>query len=83
MTSDGHGGAGFNGSATLVACCGRYNFSPAAFCGFPPATACADPARAVSWDGIHMTEAAYRSIAGSWLLGPFAEPPILTLALAP
>ncbi|PUZ58660.1 hypothetical protein GQ55_5G526200 [Panicum hallii var. hallii] len=77
---------GFNGSATLVACCGgggRYNFNPAAFCGFPPATACADPARAVSWDGIHMTEAAYRSIAGSWLLGPFAEPPILTLALAP
>ena len=79
-------GAGFDGCSTLVACCGggcRYNFNPAAFCGFPPATACADPATAVSWDGIHLTQAAYRNIAGTWLYGPFAAPPILTLAPPP
>ncbi|KAG2586194.1 hypothetical protein PVAP13_5NG029200 [Panicum virgatum] len=76
----------FDGCSTLVACCGggcRYNFNPAAFCGFPPVTACADPATAVSWDGIHLTQTAYRNIAGTWLYGPFAAPPILTLAPPP
>ena len=75
--------AGFDGSSTLVACCGaggEYNYNPIAACGFPGATACADPSRAVNWDGIHPTEAAYRSIAGTWLHGPFAEPPIRSLA---
>ncbi|CAL4952357.1 unnamed protein product [Urochloa decumbens] len=74
---------GFDGSQTLVACCGgggKYNFNAAAFCGFPGATACADPSRSVSWDGIHLTQPAFRNIAKSWLLGPFAEPPILSLA---
>ncbi|XP_039809433.1 GDSL esterase/lipase At1g28600-like [Panicum virgatum] len=63
---------GFDGSTALVACCGaggRYNYNATAACGLPGATACADPSRAVNWDGTHLTEAAYRSIAGGWLRG--------------
>ncbi|KAJ1282028.1 hypothetical protein BS78_03G018700 [Paspalum vaginatum] len=74
---------GFDGNRTLVACCGgggRYNVNGSAFCGLPGATACADPSRAVNWDGVHQTEATYEYIAKSWLIGPSAEPPILTLA---
>ncbi|KAL6626964.1 hypothetical protein ACP70R_030690 [Stipagrostis hirtigluma subsp. patula] len=74
---------GFDGEAALVACCGaggRYNYNATAACGLPGATACAEPDRAVSWDGIHLTESAYRYVAMGWLHGPFAEPPILRLA---
>ncbi|CAD6240501.1 unnamed protein product [Miscanthus lutarioriparius] len=78
-----HNIQGFNGSTTLVVCCGagagggRYNYSVAAGCGRPgAATACADPSAAVNWDGIHVTEAAYGDIAEAWLRGPSAEPPI-------
>ncbi|CAL4978579.1 unnamed protein product [Urochloa decumbens] len=70
---------GFDRNRTLVACCGgggQYNFNPAALCGFPGATACADPARSVSWDGIHLTQPAFKNIAKSWLVGP-----ILSVAL--
>ncbi|XP_062208291.1 GDSL esterase/lipase At1g28600-like [Phragmites australis] len=74
---------GFNGSSALSACCGaggKYNYNATAACGFPGVPACADPSKAVNWDGIHLTESAYRDIAGTWLRGPFAEPPILSLA---
>ncbi|GJN32021.1 hypothetical protein PR202_gb20490 [Eleusine coracana subsp. coracana] len=74
---------GFHSSSTLVACCGaggRYNYNVTAECGNPGAIACADPSSRVYWDGVHLTEAAYRAIADSWLHGPFAEPPILSLA---
>ncbi|WVZ72785.1 hypothetical protein U9M48_021192 [Paspalum notatum var. saurae] len=77
--------AGFDANRTLVACCGgggRYNVNGSAFCGLPGATACAHPSRAVNWDGVHQTEATYEYIAKSWLIGPYAEPPILSLALA-
>jgi hypothetical protein len=36
-------------------------------------TACPDPTTHWSWDGIHLTEAAYCHIAKGWLYGPFAE----------
>ncbi|CAL4978581.1 unnamed protein product [Urochloa decumbens] len=77
------GRAGFDGSTALVACCGaggRYNYNATAACGSPGVTACADPSRAVNWDGIHLTEAAYMNVAATWLHGPFAQPPILRLA---
>ncbi|TVU21163.1 hypothetical protein EJB05_30787, partial [Eragrostis curvula] len=73
---------GFDNSTTLAACCGaggKYNYNAVATCGFPGTTACADPSRAVSWDGVHLTESAYREIAGAWLHGPFAEPLIYSL----
>ncbi|KAK3156494.1 hypothetical protein QOZ80_2AG0108000 [Eleusine coracana subsp. coracana] len=67
------------------ACCGApstpekaaYNFNVTAKCGEPGATACADPTTHWSWDGIHLTEAAYRHIAKGWLYGPFADQPII------
>ncbi|TVU22871.1 hypothetical protein EJB05_32592, partial [Eragrostis curvula] len=75
-------GAGFDGSSALVACCGaggKYNYNPMAACGFPNATACANPSKAVNWDGIHLTEAAYKHIADGWLNGTYAQPPIRNL----
>ncbi|KAF7023338.1 hypothetical protein CFC21_035873 [Triticum aestivum] len=67
------------------ACCGApgsvakaaYNFNVTAKCGEPGATACADPTTHWSWDGIHLTEAAYGHIARGWLYGPFADQPIV------
>ncbi|XP_039784469.1 GDSL esterase/lipase At2g27360-like isoform X1 [Panicum virgatum] len=52
------------GDAPLAACCrgggGPYNFKFTTFCGAPGSTACADPSKSISWDGIHFTEAANR-----------------------
>jgi hypothetical protein len=67
---------------TPRACCGapgvgEYNFNLTSKCGEPGAYACPDPSNHWSWDGIHLTEAAYGHIARGWLYGPFADPPIL------
>ncbi|CAD6240587.1 unnamed protein product [Miscanthus lutarioriparius] len=64
------------------ACCGalgvgEYNFNLTSKCGEPGAYACQDPSNHWSWDGAHLTEAAYGHIAKGWLYGPFADPPIL------
>uniref|UniRef100_K3XXG0 GDSL esterase/lipase n=1 Tax=Setaria italica TaxID=4555 RepID=K3XXG0_SETIT len=64
------------------ACCGApgrgpYNFNLTAKCGEPGASACADPKTHWSWDGIHLTEAAYGHIARGWLHGPFGDQPIV------
>jgi hypothetical protein len=64
------------------ACCGApgqgpYNFNLTAKCGERGATACADPKTHWSWDGIHLTEAAYGHIARGWLHGPFTDEPII------
>ncbi|XP_056682340.1 GDSL esterase/lipase At5g03980 isoform X2 [Spinacia oleracea] len=61
---------GFDKDATQRACCGRgnnaYNFDPTNMCGsgFP---VCENPNKSVSWDGVHMTEHAYKVMA-MWLL---------------
>lgn len=74
--------AGFS-KEPLMTCCGGggpYNFNLNARCGHPGASACSDPSSYVNWDGIHLTEAAYRHIANGILQGPFAEPlPIVRL----
>ncbi|VAI48634.1 unnamed protein product [Triticum turgidum subsp. durum] len=61
------------GDIPLAACCGGgggpYNFNFTFFCGTPAATACADPSRSVSWDGIHYTEAANKFVAHAILRG--------------
>ncbi|XP_044952702.1 GDSL esterase/lipase At1g28600-like [Hordeum vulgare subsp. vulgare] len=61
------------GDMPLAACCGGgggpYNFNFTFFCGTPAATACADPSRSVSWDGIHYTEAANKFVALAMLRG--------------
>ncbi|KAJ3695217.1 hypothetical protein LUZ60_000594 [Juncus effusus] len=49
----------------LIACCGSngpYNYNPSQSCGNQGSAVCFDPSRYVSWDGIHLTEAAYRVI---------------------
>ncbi|CAN6335977.1 unnamed protein product [Urochloa humidicola] len=67
----------------LRACCGGggpYNYNPEAACGSSGATVCGDPSTYVHWDGIHLTEAAYKYIAHGWLNGLYAYPSILNMA---
>ncbi|CAN6321981.1 unnamed protein product [Urochloa humidicola] len=55
-------------------CCGSgggaYNFDLFATCGSPEVnTSCAQPASYVNWDGVHMTEAMYKVVAGMFFRG--------------
>lgn len=62
----------------LPVCCGlggQYNFTFGVKCGLKEVECCKDPSKYVNWDGIHMTEAAYRWIAEGLLKGPYAVPP--------
>lgn len=62
----------------LPVCCGlggQYNFTFGIKCGLKEVECCKDPSKYVNWDGIHMTEAAYRWIAEGLLKGPYAVPP--------
>ncbi|XP_004485880.1 GDSL esterase/lipase At5g45910-like [Cicer arietinum] len=69
---------GFTNGASR-ACCGGggpYNFNNSARCGHSNSKACADPTTYANWDGIHLTEAAYRHIAKGLIEGPFTNPPL-------
>eukprot|EP00262_Sarcandra_glabra_P009649 TRINITY_DN24131_c0_g1_i1.p1 TRINITY_DN24131_c0_g1~~TRINITY_DN24131_c0_g1_i1.p1 ORF type:complete len:385 (+),score=21.89 TRINITY_DN24131_c0_g1_i1:55-1209(+) len=71
---------GFN-TRDLSACCGGggpYNYNLSAKCGYYRSSVCDDPSKFVIWDGIHLTEAAYRHIATGLLEGPFTTPSIST-----
>uniref|UniRef100_A0A6M2EPC6 Uncharacterized protein n=1 Tax=Populus davidiana TaxID=266767 RepID=A0A6M2EPC6_9ROSI len=69
------------------ACCGhgggQYNFDPKAYCGNTrvingstvTASACCDPYKYVSWDGIHATEAANKLATIAILNGSYFDPP--------
>ncbi|XP_047961245.1 GDSL esterase/lipase At5g45910-like [Salvia hispanica] len=62
---------------TLVSCCGGggpYNFNNSARCGHVGSTVCSDSKGYANWDGVHLTEAAYRSIALGLLNGSFTTP---------
>ncbi|KAF8663349.1 hypothetical protein HU200_055965 [Digitaria exilis] len=66
----------------LRVCCGAggqgsYNYNNDARCGMAGASGCGDPENYLVWDGIHLTDAAYRSIAGGWLSGAYCSPGIL------
>nr|CAB3475712.1 unnamed protein product [Digitaria exilis] len=39
---------------------GRYNYNDSVACGDPDATTCTNPSASLHWDGVHLTEAAYR-----------------------
>lgn len=49
--------------------------NPKVACGEEGSSVCSDPSRQISWDGIHLTEAGYRVIAGG-LLGRHITPSI-------
>ncbi|KAK7332023.1 hypothetical protein VNO80_28769 [Phaseolus coccineus] len=67
---------GFGGNVLKV-CCGvdgPYNYNDTCKCGEAGVVACDDPSQYVSWDGYHMTEAAYRWIATALLDGSYTIP---------
>ncbi|KAH6792990.1 GDSL-like Lipase/Acylhydrolase superfamily protein [Perilla frutescens var. hirtella] len=67
---------GFGGGA-LTACCGAggpYNVNSTLMCGEEGTTVCKDPSQYVSWDGLHLTEAAYRFIAMALIQGSYTNP---------
>ncbi|XP_019150334.1 PREDICTED: GDSL esterase/lipase At3g48460-like [Ipomoea nil] len=68
---------------TKKACCGTgkgdLNFDPKMVCGSPTTSACTDPAKYVSWDGIHITEAMQRQVADLYLNQGFCEPSFDTM----
>ncbi|KAG6506405.1 hypothetical protein ZIOFF_031728 [Zingiber officinale] len=69
-------------AGALRTCCGNggrlYNYDQSRRCNDKGYTVCENISTHVSWDGIHMTEAAHRVIASGWLYGPFVDPSILT-----
>ncbi|KAJ3694255.1 hypothetical protein LUZ60_009735 [Juncus effusus] len=75
---------GFTNGAPLRVCCGAgdgpYNYNTIAVCGDPGVMSCQNQSTYVNWDGLHLTEAAYKIIANGWLKGPYADPPIFALA---
>lgn len=75
--------AGFD-KGVLRGCCGAegpYNYNASARCGIPPSTCCEEPSAFASWDGIHLTEAAYRLVVQGLLDGPYTTPHMTTVVL--
>ncbi|KAM3394075.1 GDSL esterase/lipase [Capsicum galapagoense] len=67
----------FGFTSTIVACCGGggpYNYDLNIKCGSPSSNVCDNPSSYVSWDGVHLTEAAYKLIAKGLLQGPYTIP---------
>ena len=72
------------GFTNLKTCCGMggpYNYNASADCGDPGVNACDDPSKHIGWDGVHLTEAAYRIIAQGLIKGPYCLPRFNTLCL--
>lgn len=53
---------------------GSYNYNVSEPCGKPGVISCDDPSRYIGWDGVHLTEAAYRLIAHGIINGPYSLP---------
>ncbi|RWR97472.1 Lipase_GDSL domain-containing protein [Cinnamomum micranthum f. kanehirae] len=74
-----HSPSHFGFKNVLSACCGGtgpYNFNGSSLCGGPGSTVCSEPWTFANWDGIHLTEAAYRTIAKGLIEGPYSSPPL-------
>ncbi|RDX75056.1 GDSL esterase/lipase, partial [Mucuna pruriens] len=70
---------GFTG---LKICCGMggpYNYNASTDCGNPNVIACDDPSQYIGWDGVHLTEAAYKLITEGLINGPYSLPEFSTL----
>ncbi|KAI3851204.1 hypothetical protein MKX03_012262 [Papaver bracteatum] len=65
---------GFDQSSVLRACCGvtgaPYNYDGSRMCGSQGVPVCSDPSRHIHWDGVHLTQAAYKHMA-NWLINDF------------
>ncbi|KAL9997497.1 putative sinapine esterase [Helianthus debilis subsp. tardiflorus] len=62
---------------TLKACCGcggPFNFDSTMKCGDLCKTVCDEPNMYVSWDGVHLTEGAYKLLFKSLFQGSFTTP---------
>lgn len=71
-------------NGVLKACCGGegpYNFNILVSCGQSGSTVCKDPSTFANWDGVHLTEAAYRVIVQALINGTFITPPLLSWIL--
>ncbi|KAI3410890.1 Acyl carrier protein [Psidium guajava] len=56
---------GFDPQSALKACCGTggsYNYNFTRSCGSMGVTACSDPNKFISWDGLHLTQEAHRHV---------------------
>ncbi|XP_039131570.1 GDSL esterase/lipase At1g28650-like [Dioscorea cayenensis subsp. rotundata] len=57
---------GFEKDSLMKACCGaggKYNFDATKICGAPGTSVCENPSNHISWDGIHLTQEAYKVMA--------------------
>ncbi|KAK4271674.1 hypothetical protein QN277_020330 [Acacia crassicarpa] len=69
------------GKNVVEVCCGGggpYNYNESAVCSYSGAVSCDDPSKYVSWDGLHLTEAAYRWISKGLLDGTYTIPGLTT-----
>ncbi|KAI7746971.1 hypothetical protein M8C21_026594, partial [Ambrosia artemisiifolia] len=72
---------GFTNGA-LKACCGgggQFNYNLTMKCGDEYATVCDEPSAYANWDGVHLTEAAYKVIFDGVFQGPYTTPPFGSL----
>ncbi|OEL13334.1 GDSL esterase/lipase [Dichanthelium oligosanthes] len=72
------GKTGFNEEALTKACCGAgggsYNFDMDRMCGAPGTSVCTRPDERISWDGVHLTQRAYRVMSDLLYHKGFASP---------
>ncbi|PIA26052.1 hypothetical protein AQUCO_10000016v1 [Aquilegia coerulea] len=65
------GNLGLEQDSLMKTCCGdgggEHNFNFRKMCGQNGSQVCQDPGKRVSWDGIHLTEKAYKGMA-DWLI---------------
>ncbi|XP_039133891.1 acetylajmalan esterase-like [Dioscorea cayenensis subsp. rotundata] len=68
---------GFNENSLRSACCGaggEYNFDATKICGAPGTSTCKNPKDHISWDGIHLTQEAYKVMTQALINGGFTYP---------
>ncbi|CAO2046316.1 unnamed protein product [Urochloa humidicola] len=72
------GKTGFDEAAVTKACCGAgggaYNVDMDRMCGAPGASVCERPDERISWDGVHLTQRAYRVMTDLLYHKGFASP---------
>ncbi|KAF6159921.1 hypothetical protein GIB67_033005 [Kingdonia uniflora] len=62
---------GFDQGSLNKACCGiggQYNYDGSRMCGHAGVPVCSNPKQHIHWDGVHLTQEAYRQMS-EWLLG--------------